>query len=64
MTTENITSRINNLSNLNPIVIYDGIMEMVFQEERKSEKVVERKGVLATIQRVYEALVAFFRQKK
>ncbi len=63
MTTENITSRINNLSSLNPIVIYDGIMEMIFQEEKKSDKVVEQKGVLATMRRIYGTVAALFKKQ-
>lgn len=62
MTTENITSKINNLSSLNPIVIYDGIMEMIFQEEKKADEVVKNKGVLTTLKRVFSAITALFKK--
>ncbi|GJQ07598.1 hypothetical protein CAPN010_17560 [Capnocytophaga cynodegmi] len=56
MTTENITSpRLGKLSDMNPIMIYDGIMEMIFQEESKSsEKVVKQRSMFAMLSEIYK----------
>ncbi|MDO4229421.1 MAG: hypothetical protein Q4C98_06380 [Capnocytophaga sp.] len=60
MTTENVTPRLNNLSNINPIMIYDGIMEMIFQEESKATEKTAESGVLVMVKKVYQAVKAFF----
>ncbi|WP_212899131.1 hypothetical protein [Capnocytophaga cynodegmi] len=56
MTTENITSsRLGKLSDMNPIMIYDGIMEMIFQEEGKSsERVVKQRSMFAMLSEIYK----------
>ncbi|ATA88934.1 hypothetical protein CAPN001_03120 [Capnocytophaga stomatis] len=66
MTTQNITSSgLSKLSNMNPIVIYDGIMEMIFQEESKtSEKVVKQRNMFAIIGNTYEKFKKLLRISK
>ncbi|WP_155283835.1 hypothetical protein [Capnocytophaga felis] len=66
MTTQNITSSgLNKLSNVNPIVIYDGIMEMIFQEESKSsEKVVRQRNMFAIVGKTYEKFKKILRISK
>ncbi|MDO5104547.1 hypothetical protein [Capnocytophaga sp.] len=63
MATENLTSRINNLSNLNPVVIYDGIMEMIFQEDKKQENVAQLKNAPTFMEKVYKVIITFFKTK-
>ena len=64
MSTENITlPKLNKLSNVNPILIYDGIMEMIFQDDmsKSSEKKQERKSPISG-GRISKIVKGFFRK--
>lgn len=63
MTTENLTSRLNKLSDINPIIIYDGIMEMIFQEESKTPEKVTESRTLVIVKKAYQAIRDFFSRK-